>query len=55
MKISVIITSYNYEHYIKDAVESVLNQTFRDFELIIIDDCSTDNSAEIIKILVMSV
>ena len=49
MKISVIITSYNYEHYIKDAVESVLNQTFRDFELIIIDDCSTDNSAEIIK------
>lgn len=49
MKISVIITSYNYEHYIKDAVESVLNQTFRDFELIIIDDCSTDNSVEIIK------
>jgi len=49
MKVSVIVTSYNYEQYIKDSVESVLNQTFTDFELIIIDDCSTDNSAEIIK------
>ncbi len=49
MKISVIVTSYNYEQYIKDTVESVLEQTFADFELIIIDDCSTDNSAEIIK------
>ena len=49
MKISVIITSYNYEHYIKDAVESVLNQTFRDFELIIIDDCSLDNSTETVE------
>ncbi len=49
MKISVILTSYNYEQYIKDVIESVLNQTFTDFELIIIDDCSTDNSVEIIK------
>lgn len=49
MKVSVIITSYNYEQYIQDAVKSVLNQTFTDFELIIIDDSSTDNSVEIIK------
>ncbi|MBR1908272.1 glycosyltransferase [bacterium] len=49
MKVSVIITSYNYEQYIKDVIKSVLNQTFTDFELIIIDDCSSDNSAEIIK------
>ena len=49
MKISVILTSYNYEQYIKEVIESVLNQTFKDFELIIVDDCSTDNSAEIIK------
>ena len=49
MKVSVIITSYNYEQYIKDAIESVLNQTYSDFELVIIDDCSTDNSANIIK------
>ena len=49
MKVSVIITSYNYEQYIKDAIESVLNQTYSDFELVIIDECSTDNSANIIK------
>ena len=49
MKTSVILTSYNYEQYIKEVIESVLNQTFKDFELIIVDDCSTDNSAEIIR------
>lgn len=48
-KISIIIPSYNYEKFIKDAIESVLNQTFRDFELIIADDGSKDNSIEIIK------
>ena len=49
MKVSVIITSYNYEQYIKEAIESVLNQTYSDFELIVIDDCSTDNSVNVIK------
>lgn len=49
MKVSVIITSYNYEQYIKEAIESVLNQTYSDFEIIIIDDCSTDNSVNVIK------
>ena len=49
MKISVILTSYNYGHYIKDAINSVLAQTYTDFELIIIDDASTDNSVELIK------
>jgi len=49
MEISVILTSYNYEKYIKEVINSVLNQTFTDFELIIVDDCSSDNSAEIIK------
>lgn len=49
MKVSVIITSYNYEQYIKEAIESVLNQTYSDFELIVIDDCSTDNSIDVIK------
>lgn len=41
-KLSVIITCYNYGKFIDEAIESVENQTFRDYELIIIDDCSTD-------------
>lgn len=48
-KISVIIPSYNHEKYIGEAIESVLAQTFTDFELLIADDCSKDNSREIIK------
>jgi glycosyltransferase involved in cell wall biosynthesis len=48
-KISVIIPLYNHEKYIKEAVNSVLNQSFDDFELIIINDGSTDNSGEVIK------
>lgn len=49
MKVSVVITSYNYDRYIKDAIESVLSQTYSDFELVIIDDCSADNSVNIIN------
>jgi glycosyltransferase involved in cell wall biosynthesis len=40
---------YNVEKYVAEAVESMLNQTFEDFELIMLDDCSTDKTAEIIK------
>lgn len=47
--ITVYITNYNYGKYIKQAIESVLNQTCQDFELIIIDDGSSDNSKEIIE------
>ena len=47
--ISVIIPSYNHEKYIDRCIESVLNQTLHDFELIIIDDASEDKSWEIIK------
>lgn len=41
--------SYNCEKFIKTAIESVVNQTYKDFELIIVDDCSTDGTKEIIK------
>lgn len=49
VKISVVMPVYNAEAYLKDAIESILDQTFRDFELIIVDDGSTDNSYKIIK------
>ena len=48
-KISVILSSYNHENYIAQAIQSVLDQTFSDFELLIYDDGSKDNSREIIK------
>lgn len=48
-EISVIIPSYNHEKYIGEAIESVINQTFKNWELVIIDDGSSDHSIEIIK------
>src|ERR1700749_2948806 len=47
--VSVIIPNYNHAQYLKQRIESVLGQTYTDFELIILDDCSTDNSREIIE------
>ena len=47
--ISVVMSVYNSATYLKDAIESILDQTFEDFEFIIIDDGSTDNSVDIIK------
>lgn len=48
-KISVIIPVYNMGEYIEECLDSVINQTLTDIEIICVDDCSTDNSAEIIK------
>jgi len=49
IRVSVILTSFNHEKYLKESIDSVLNQTFTDFELIIWDDASTDGSWEIIQ------
>ena len=48
-KISVLIPMYNRKHYIEDCVESALNQTFQDFEIIIRDDGSTDGAFELVQ------
>ena len=47
--VSVIVPNYNHAPYLRQRVESILNQTFQDFELILLDDCSTDGSREIME------
>jgi glycosyltransferase involved in cell wall biosynthesis len=49
MKVSVIVPNFNHENFLCERIESILNQTEQNFELIILDDCSTDNSKEIIE------
>lgn len=49
MKVSVILTSYNHEKYLRESIDSILAQTYQDFEVIIIDDCSSDLSWDIIN------
>ena len=51
-KVSVIVTSYNHEKYIEQCIQSIFNQTYKNIELIIIDDGSTDSSPQKINKLV---
>lgn len=47
--ISIVIPTYNAEHYIEQALQSVLDQTLQDFEILIVDDCSTDRTVELVQ------
>ena len=47
--VSVIVPNYNYARYLNARIDSILKQTFQDFELILLDDCSTDNSREVLE------
>lgn len=49
MLVSFIVTSYNYSQYVLETIKSLKNQTINDFEIIVVDDCSKDNSTEILE------
>ena len=47
--VSVIVVSYNRAHFLKDALDSIKRQTFTDYEIVLVDDGSTDNTKEIVE------
>ena len=49
MMVSVIVPNYNHADFLDQRILSIINQTYQDFELILLDDCSTDNSREVIE------
>ncbi len=49
IKFSVILPVYNVEQYLKECLDSIINQTYKNLEIICINDCSEDNSLEILK------
>jgi len=48
-KVSILVANYNNGRYLMDAIDSIRRQSYPDWEIIIVDDCSTDNSAEVYK------
>lgn len=48
INVSIIVPSYNHEKYLNKRLESILNQTYKKYEIIFLDDCSTDNSKDIL-------
>jgi glycosyltransferase involved in cell wall biosynthesis len=47
--VSVILPNYNYAHFLNQRIQSILNQSFTDFELLILDDASNDDSLSVIE------
>lgn len=47
--VSVIVPNFCHAPYLEERIESILAQTYRDFELILLDDCSTDDSREVLE------
>ena len=47
--VSIIVPTYNCERFVKKTIDSILNQTYQNFEIIVIDDCSKDSTLEIVK------
>ncbi len=54
MLISIVVTSYNYQKYLKDTINSIISQSYTNWEMIVVDDASTDSSVDIIKEFVKS-
>ena len=52
--ISIVVPVYNAAKYIEETIESVVNQTYKDWELLLVDDCSKDDSAEVIQEVIRS-
>ncbi len=48
-KVSVVVTNYNYSRYVTQALQSICRQTYKNFECIVVDDCSTDGSFDVIS------
>jgi len=49
MKVSVMVLTFNRSKLLKETIDSILNQTFKDFEIIVVDNYSTDNTEEVVK------
>ena len=52
MKISIILPVYNVENYIEDCLKSIMDQTFSDFECLIVDDCGEDSSIDVARSII---
>ena len=47
--VSIIVPNYNHAHFLEERLNSIVNQTFQDYEIILLDDASTDHSVTILK------